>query len=249
MRLFLFLTLIFTALTPIEPIERPMIAFWNVGQGHWATLIHNAGCVHFDMGGEWPPKSEKLNLCRKKPNALALSHADWDHMNLIYIGRRRFRTLCLIAPPREKLSPSKKRTLGRLPFCFPKTLNILNSALKVKEIEFDIQQKGDNNLHSRIYQAMGRVLLPGDSPMRMERIWMHTIEEKKSIKILSLGHHGSRTSTSKELLEGLMGLTMTVSSSRQRVYGHPHPVVQKKVRQRGVPLLKTELWGNILIQL
>jgi competence protein ComEC len=68
-------------------------------------------------------------------------------------------------------------------------------------------------------------------------------------RILVLGHHGSRTSTSSLLLDHLPRLTAAVSSARFRKYGHPHARVRRDLAKRHIPLLRTEEWGNLHFEL
>ena len=62
---------------------------------------------------------------------------------------------------------------------------------------------------------------------------------------LLLGHHGSRTSTSEQLLVGLPHLKLAIASSRHRRFGHPHLETQLRLKSHHVPLITTEDWVNI----
>lgn len=100
-----------------------------------------------------------------------------------------------------------------------------------------------SNDASQIFLSQ-KFLFPGDSPARLEKIWIHRIP-KDQPQILILGHHGSKTSTSDELLEHFSSLKIAVASSRMKKYGHPHPETLRKLRKRKIPILLTEEWGNI----
>lgn len=69
----------------------------------------------------------------------------------------------------------------------------------------------------------------------------------KSVRVLALGHHGSRTSTSKDLLKELPNLKLAIASARKRRYGHPHRETVEALGKFKVPILSTEDWGNIVI--
>ena len=51
------------------------------------------------------------------------------------------------------------------------------------------------------------------------------------------------------LLRKAASLRMAIASAREARYGHPHTLVKRKVRQRRVPLLRTEDWGTIHLEL
>ena len=88
-------------------------------------------------------------------------------------------------------------------------------------------------------------LLPGDSTKSAEKIWSNDFKNISETKVLVLGHHGSRTSTSAALLNKLPHLQMTIASARKARYGHPNTEVLQRLRIKKTPVLKTEDWGSI----
>jgi competence protein ComEC len=99
-----------------------------------------------------------------------------------------------------------------------------------------------------------RVVVPGDSPIKEERQWLHGLGAfapgvRAAADFLILGHHGSRTSTGLDLLKSLPRLRGAIASARRARYGHPHREVELRLRKFRVPLLKIEDWNNIWIEL
>ncbi|WP_413584632.1 ComEC/Rec2 family competence protein [Bdellovibrio sp. HCB274] len=103
--------------------------------------------------------------------------------------------------------------------------------------------KADTNAASQVV-AFKRFLFPGDSPIKAESLWQG-LPWVTNARVLVLGHHGSRTSTSEELLDHLPVLKMAIASARWERYKHPHAEVIYRLKKRQIPLLKTEDWGNI----
>ena len=62
-----------------------------------------------------------------------------------------------------------------------------------------------------------------------------------------MGHHGSRYSTGKALLEAVTP-EIGVISVGQNTYGHPAPETMDRMARRGMTLYRTDLQGNILIR-
>lgn len=91
------------------------------------------------------------------------------------------------------------------------------------------------------------ILVPGDSDRNAEKYWSSALPGVGGTRVLVLGHHGSRTSTSRELLTRLPNLKMAIVSARRRRYGHPHIEVLQLLRDFRVPVLNTEDWGNIFV--
>jgi competence protein ComEC len=93
------------------------------------------------------------------------------------------------------------------------------------------------------------LLAPGDSPRDEEKKWIHHFAGLERVRVLVLGHHGSRTSTSQDLLAKLSGVRVAIASARFRRYGHPHTEVVRELAQRKISLLRTEEWGTIHMRL
>lgn len=207
---------------------------WNVGQGQWFTVISKDLCYHFDMGGEKAPLKAIQHHCELRKNIVFLSHWDWDHISFLKAKQlRSLKNICVAQKPQGLASQSKKRLLASYKPCTGEHPLPLWSPLKFRS--------PNDSSHVFIFQKW---LLPGDSPKKQEKIWRQKTELHQ-VRYLLLGHHGSRTSTSDDLLQSLPHLRVAIASARFQKHGHPHPQVQGRLRMRKVPLLKTEDWGNI----
>lgn len=215
---------------------------WNVGQGLWVTEVHAHSCFHFDMGGENNPRDQVLRLCSGKKNLIHLSHWDWDHVSFVRSYASRLRSVCLFALPQKPPSESKRRLIQNIPLCKEDDLRDLESQAKI--LFRPGHQASGNEASEVIYSKLFAAIIPGDSPRQQERIWAQGLPSLV-VKGLILGHHGSRTSTSKALLERMPGLKWAVASARKLRYGHPHREVVEALKKEKVPLLKTEDWGHL----
>lgn len=65
--------------------------------------------------------------------------------------------------------------------------------------------------------------------------------------VLKIGHHGSKTSTSRELLEQVMPKTAVISVGRENRYGHPYDEVLELLIEYGIKVLRTDQAGDIKI--
>lgn len=212
---------------------------WNVGQGQWITLVEPKSCSHFDVGGEYKPSPRKLRkFCGEKENMVFFSHWDWDHIGLIKYLSLNVKRLCIAKMPGGSGSETKARLLKGF---YPCTR--INDSPEIL-----IAHHGKTaNANSNIFLARGTILIPGDSPTSQEKIWLRKLRSPNRVRTLILGHHGSRTSTSSELLEQLHELRVAIASARKRRYGHPHLQTLLRLQQHGIPILKTEDWGSIIL--
>lgn len=233
-RFCLFFSLVMLS-TPLAD-ERPnQIIIWNVGQGQWVTVARSNLCVHFDLGGEFAPWKSITELCRRRQNALLISHWDWDHVSFAPRLSRILPNHCLALRPLGPASLKKTRAVDSMAKC------------ELPNLPFTVwspKRGRDSNSLSHVV-LWWDILIPGDSGRTEETLWVRELKNLERVKLLILGHHGSRTSTSSELLFRLPQLKQAVASSRKARYGHPHPEVLRALEERKIPLLSTEDWGTL----
>ncbi len=66
-------------------------------------------------------------------------------------------------------------------------------------------------------------------------------------EVLKIGHHGSKTSTSKELLENVTPQIAVISAGKDNNYGHPHDQVLEILADYDIKVLRTDQLGDIKI--
>lgn len=90
------------------------------------------------------------------------------------------------------------------------------------------------------------VLLPGDVGAGVERSILSRLTPARH-RILKVAHHGSRTSTSRELLESWRPQTAVISAGRGNTFGHPAPEVLRRLESIGAAIYRTDLDGQVTI--
>ena len=239
MPVLIFLLITFSGTPFSKDPQKLTVVIWNVGQGQWVTVIMPEKCIHFDMGGEFYPLNPIKQNCSRKTNHAFLSHSDWDHISALKKVRNILRNLCIEELPKVVTSKKKLTLLQSWPLC--------KNSLDPDIDRYSSNQSSNSNESSTVFGFRG-FLLPGDSPKSQEYFWKNLSWVQRS-KVLVLGHHGSSTSTSDELLLHLPRLRLAISSARWARYRHPSPQVILSLKRSRVSLLKTEDWGNIWIPL
>lgn len=95
------------------------------------------------------------------------------------------------------------------------------------------------------------ILFTGDAGFTPEFEILKNIQTKKSIEhidILKVGHHGSKYSTSKELLEATKPKYALISVGKKNTYGHPHKSVLKRLASAGIKkenIFRTDTCGQV----
>lgn len=220
-----------------SPSDFSRFVVWNVGQGSWSTWSDSKHCWHIDAGGtQFPPKKLLKKLCYGKSNSLLLTHYDRDHINFAASAAKILPNLCLAtATPREaRLSRRKQLILRRLPVCFTKPV-----------VAPLWRPRRPQRNHGSVFMLAQRALITGDNPRSVERKWRHL---SLTPQWLVVGHHGSRSSSDSQFLSRLKCLKQAIASARQSRYGHPHREVRERFKQKKIPLLTTEEFGNIAFE-
>ena len=80
-------------------------------------------------------------------------------------------------------------------------------------------------------------LFLGDLPAAEEKI-LAGLEPKSTV--LKLAHHGSKTSSSDEILEAVRPKLALISAGARNRYGHPHKEVLDRLKKNKIPYLQTK---------
>lgn len=94
-------------------------------------------------------------------------------------------------------------------------------------------------------------LFTGDAPQEIEKYIVgknvHTElgSSKMNSTVLKLGHHGSRTSTSRMFLSVVNPSYAIISAGKENSYGHPHKEVTELLDEFNIPYLNTADVGTI----
>ncbi len=216
---------------------------WNIGQGAWSTLKSPSLCQHFDIGGEYAPLKQIRTACETKDNEVFYSHWDWDHIGLTRNALKALPNLCVeFSPGGPSPNRGKETLISNLPHCTSPPL--AREIFLSRPSHLKLRSAND---FSQVF-IENRIIFPGDSPSAEEREWSRS-PTVRSARILIAGHHGSKSSTSSELLARLPQLKMIIASARKVRYGHPHPLMLARARRAHLPVLITEDWGSLHFEL
>ncbi len=91
-------------------------------------------------------------------------------------------------------------------------------------------------------------LLTGDAEAN-EEAWIiaHTPADQLRADVLKVGHHGSRTSSTPRFLDAVRPSLGLVSVGEGNHYGHPSPQTLGAFATRGIPILRTDREGAIVV--
>lgn len=133
-----------------------------------------------------------------------------------------------------------------------KNLKIHILSPKDKEIIHSKDIVNSNSIITIVSMHSYNYLFMGDSTIESEKVLLKDIADKKeyidmlrNINVVSIGHHGSNTSSSENFIKSI-NAKFAVISSKKSVYGHPSPVVLKLFEKYNIPTKITEEKGGIM---
>jgi competence protein ComEC len=107
--------------------------------------------------------------------------------------------------------------------------------------------RNDDSLVLRLRFGDVEVLLTGDAGEEFERRFLAT-SPPAAIRILKVGHHGSRTSSSERFLRAFQPHAALVSVGRGNLFGHPAPDVLRRLHALDAAVFRTDRDGAIVVE-
>lgn len=218
-------------------ISFPFIAFLDVGQGD-CILIHGANNQYnilIDTGGSQYSDIANKKLIPyfqskgiKELDAILITHDDFDHNGALSELQKNF-------------SISKVYTQS--------LLNYKIKSILFYNLNINYPIDSDDNEKSMVlyFEFIGfKFLMMGDASIETEMRILTTFNKK--IDVLKVGHHGSKTSTSNQLLSITKPSVAIISCGYKNSYGHPHQEVIQRLLDNKVKIYRSDYQGSIIIE-
>jgi competence protein ComEC len=107
--------------------------------------------------------------------------------------------------------------------------------------------RNDDSVVLEVLYGDVALLLTGDIGSTIERAIVPHLTPAKT-RILKVAHHGSRTSTSQELLNAWRPQIALISCGRGNPFGHPAPEVVERLSAAGATVYRTDRDGEITVE-
>lgn len=222
----------------VLPAGAPVVTFLDVGQG-------DAALVEWPDGRRWmidggPPGERVLQWLRRRGvrrlDVVVVTHGERDHAGGL-------------------LPVVSSLRVGEVWFSDPHGLGeLLDAAIiggaRLRHLPVDAispvpGDAGRVNDRSLVVAAPDGVLFTGDIGARVEERLVAAGLSPASV--LKVSHHGSRTSSSDDLLDAVRPVVAVASVGRGNRYGHPAQRVLARFRERGVAVWRTDEDGTVRV--
>lgn len=115
----------------------------------------------------------------------------------------------------------------------------------------------DENEHNTVYMIHYKdvkVMVTGDLLEEDEQEMLdyyrhHNDLDAIKCDVLKVAHHGSKSSSSEAFLDAADPAVAIISVGKNNIYGHPHEQTLERLRSRGIPVYRTDISGNIGIDI
>jgi len=239
----------------------PELAMLDVGQGdsillrdgRHAVLVDGGGWDHGDLGGRVLLPALLAEGVRSL-DAVVMTHPDHDHCGGLV-------DIAAYLPVREVWMGTGWEQEGcvgalmHLPGARTRLLWAGEEAavgrwhLRVLHPEAD-ERRGTNE-RSLVLRAevFGRsVLLTGDIESWAEFHLLSCCEWDVRADLLKVAHHGSKTSSTSSFLDAARPRLALISAGVRNIYHHPSEAVLDRFEERGIPVLRTDRDGMVLVR-
>ena len=265
---YLYIILIILGLIKLSPLinSKYEVYFLDINQGDSIVVItpHKKDVVMIDTGGKityevdaWKKSNKTYNLSdntikflKSKGittiDYLITTHGDYDHIGeaINIVNKIKVKNVIFNNDSYNDLELELINVLDDKDIKYYqniKTLNITNNTIYfLNDNLYDNENDNSNILYFSIYNK--KFLFMGDASIDVEEdlIKKYNLE---NITVLKVGHHGSKTSSSKNFIDYINPLLSIISVGRNNRYNHPNMEVLDNLSNRMI--YRTDMDGTI----
>ena len=234
--------------------------YFDVGQGDAAMFLWDGGAILIDAGTNESQRDlvdeiEALGI--DEIDCAVFTHPHEDHIGGADYVLESFDVNAVIMPDteaesnsyysmmecvREERCPVYDAEAGGEYTFGDVTLSVLSPA----------KEFGEANLDSAVVMIeYGDVsfLFMGDCETEAELAALDKMgDDAFDCDVIKIGHHGSYTSTSEELLSAATPDIAVISCGKGNDYGHPHRETLEKLEEHGIALYRTDRLGTVTVK-
>ena len=245
-------------------VFNPIIYFIDVGQGDSTLIRINNKNILIDTGGKttyekekWQQRRNEYSLIKnsisffksigvKKIDYLILTHGDYDHMGetLNLVSSFKVDNVIFNCGEINDLEKELINKIDNYNTCI-KELNIDNNKFMFLQTrEYDNENDNSNVIYTELNNY--RFLFMGDAGIGKEKDILKKYDIS-DIDVLKVGHHGSKTSSSKSFINIIKPKYSVISVGKNNKYGHPNREVLNNLKESKI--YRTDQDGSIMFKI
>ena len=236
----------------------------DVGQGDSMLMYLNKQSILIDTGGKKDYSNldgEITNISNntitmlksygvRRINFLILTHGDYDHMGeaINLVNNFKVEKVIFNCGPYNDLEKELIEVLDKKKIKYYsciKELNIDNNKLYFLQTkEYDNENDNSNVIYTELNGY--KFMFMGDAGVEKEKDILDKYN-LSNIDVLKVGHHGSKTSSSKELINQINPRYSIISVGKNNRYGHPNKEVLDNLKESKI--YRTDKDGSIMFKI
>jgi len=234
------------------------ISFLDVSQGDSALLTYKNNTILIDTGGNYFYQDMSLNktipylksLGRNKINYLIITHGDYDHMGEAINLIENFKVEKVIFNCGEfnELEQDLIKVLDKHNIKYYSCIKELNIDDNKLYFLNNSNYGNENDNSSVIYTELDnyKFLFMGDAGAEVEEDLLEKYN-LQDIDVLKVGHHGSKTSSSKSFIDEINPKYSIISVGKNNRYGHPNKEALNTLKNSKI--YRTDQDGSIMFKI
>ena len=231
-----------------------LINYIDIGQGDTSLIIfpYNKKNILIDCANDSKNviipylKSQGVN----KLNYLIITHGDYDHMGeaINLVNNFKVEKVIFNCGPYNDLEKELIKVLDKKKIRYYsciKELNVDDNKLYFLQTkEYDNENDNSNVIYTELDGY--KFIFMGDASVTTEKEILSKYN-LPNIDILKVGHHGSKTSSSKEFINEINPKYSIISVGKNNHYGHPNKEVLEKLKDSKI--YRTDIDGSIMFKI
>ena len=258
----LFIIILLTTIKLYPYIDRTYyINYFDVSQGDSIMIKYKSKVILIDTGGKVSNFNNTYNYTDSTIkylksigistiDSLIISHGDYDHSgeSINLINNIKVKKVIFNCGEFNELEQELIKALdkNKIPYysCI-KELNIDDNKLYFLKIKDYGNENDDSNV---IYTKLNgyKFIFMGDAGVEVENDLIYKYK-LKNIDVLKVGHHGSKTSSSKNFIDEIEPKYSIISVGKNNRYGHPNDSVIDNLEQSKI--YRTDQDGSVMFQI
>ena len=254
--------------------DRMRINFIDVGQGDSCLIRYKGTNIMIDSGGSLSKNKDGksydigenvlnnylLNRGITRLDYIMASHLDEDHSQGFVFLLKNMKVKNVIISEQYKTSSIYEQFKQ---ICKKQNIQIIyvrsGDEIRIKDLAFKIlhpkskeNQISENPLNNNAIVCMvkyknRRILFTGDIEKVAENEMVKEYTNGLKADILKVGHHGSKTSTTKEFLDLINPSVALIGVGQNNKFGHPNEDVIKRLEEKNIQIYRTDEMGEISV--
>ena len=237
-------------------ILNPRVFFIDVGQGDSSLVRYKNKNILIDTGGNIYRNLSKDNIIFfksigvKKIDYLIITHGDYDHMGeaINLVNNFKVEKVIFNCGAYNDLEKELIKVLDKKHIKYYSCLKELNvDKNKLYFLQTKVYDNENDNSNVIYTELKGyKFMFMGDASIKIEKEILNKYNLPK-IDVLKAGHHGSKTSSSKEFVDEINPKYSVISVGKNNRYGHPNKEALENLENSKI--YRTDQDGSIMFMI